>query len=154
MVRFKHVLTFLAFPLLLTACGMFGEEVGRLPVNEASTSENGDRKEITLNLKKGDEITIWSDMDLEFDGNVSLMFKVEVLKDDKAHLFIDFDPTDVNVTLGEYESIVGNHTNWSYEGKNTTFPIEEDGAYTFKAILLNTATPSLKLKKAELIFKK
>lgn len=71
----------MALSLVLTGCdAMLGKEVGRLPINQLSAEGNLVIKETTLDLKKDDEIAIWSDMDIECEGDVALRFKVEMLK--------------------------------------------------------------------------
>jgi hypothetical protein len=45
-------------------------------------------------------------------------------------------------------------TSWSFSGKNSQMKIEEDGKYTFKGILVASENPSLKVTKAEIVFKK
>jgi len=151
----KNLLKFLALSLVLAGCdALTGKEVARLPINQLSTEQNLVAKETTLDLKKGDEIGIWSDMDIAHDGDVELRFRIEISRDGKVIDGIEVDPTKKNITLGEVKTTVMNKTTWRFSGKNANYEIKEDGKYTFKGILIASENSSLKITKAELVFKK
>lgn len=138
--------------IILSSCT--GEEVGRLPVNAISTEDNLIIKEQSLNLKKGDEIGIWSEMDMEYEGDAPVRFKVQILKDGKEFGGLEIDPTDKNISMGEVKTTIMDKTSWSFTGKNKSLTIEEDGNYIFKALLVAAPNNTLKIKKAELVLKK
>lgn len=151
----KTPLKLFVLTLLLTACdALTGKEVGRLQINQLSTEENLVIKETTMDLKKDDEIGIWSDMDIEYEGDVALRFRVEVWKDGEQIGTFEIDPTDKNITMGEVKTTVMGKTEWSFSGKNSEYKIEADGKYTFKGILVSSENSSLKVTKAEVFFKK
>lgn len=132
-----------------------GEEVARLPINQISVSDdNLIMKEASLALKKGDKIALWSEMDVKYEGDVLLRFKLEILKDGELFQGLEIDPTDKNITIGEVKSSIMGKTDWRFSGKNGQIKIEEDGHYTFKAIFVASNNPSLKVDKAELVLKK
>ena len=79
---------------------------------------------------------------------------MEILKDGETYGNLEIDPTDKNVTIGEIKTQIMGKTNWSFTGKNKKLIIEEDGNYTFRALLAASDNPSLNLKKAELVLKK
>lgn len=139
---------------LIGCSAITGEEVARLPINEVSTENNLIVKEVSLNLKKDEEIAFWSDIDVEYEGEASLRFRVEVLKNGEDFGGFEIDPTDKSITLGEVRTTIMDKTDWSFSGKNSELKIEEDGKYTFKAILVSSDNPSLKIEKAELVIKK
>lgn len=149
-------LVFTISTLLLIGCSaLTGEEIARLDINEVSIDNNNlVIKEASLQLKKEEEISFWSDIDISYDGAVALRFKIEVLRDGINLGVLDIDPTDKNITLGEVKTSLQGKTNWSFTGKNTEYKIEEDGEYTFKGILVASNNPTLKIKKAEVILKK
>lgn len=150
----KKLLILFALPIVLASCGaLTGEEIGRLKINKVSTDENMKVEEAVLDLKKGDEISIWSDMDMEYEGTVSLRFYLEILKDGETYKEFEIDPTDKNITIGEVKTVL-KKTKWKFLGKNKNFKVEEDGKYTFKAYLEASDNTSLKVDKAELVFKK
>ena len=142
--------------ILLCGCGaLLGEEVGRLAINKVSNDEEQlTFEEISLDLKKGDEVAIWSDMDITYKGNVDLRFRIEVLKDGEKYGGLEIDPTDKNITIGEVKTSILGKTDWSFSGKNTEITIEEEGNYTFKGILVASENASLKVEKAEIVLKK
>jgi len=142
--------------LIFTGCSaLTGEEVGRLPINQVSTDDdNLIMKEISLDLKKDEQIAIWSDMDIKFEGDVALIFRVEVLKNGEILNGFEIDPTDKNITIGEVKTSVMGKTDWRFSGKNGDYKIEEDGNYTFKGILVASENPTLQVNKAEIVLKK
>jgi hypothetical protein len=148
-------LFFLAAVVFLAGCSaLTGEEVGRLPINEVSSAANLIKKETQITLKKGDEIAIWSEMDIEYEGEVSLLFKVSIARDGEVLDVLQVDPRQKDMTFGEVKTSFGNKTNWSFSGRNAIFPIATDGTYTIEAILLASDDNSLVIKKAELVIKK
>lgn len=151
----KTLLKLLALTLILSACdALTGKEVGRLQINELSTEGNLIIKETAMDLKKDDEIGIWSEMDLEYDGDVALRFRIEILKDGEKIGGFEIDPTDKNITIGEARKTFNGHTSWNFTGKNTEYKVEADGKYTFKGILISSENSTLKITKAEVVFKK
>jgi hypothetical protein len=157
--KMKRTLSLLitAFSLLLfSGCSaLTGEEIGRLPINQVSTDNNNMIvKEISLELKKDDEIAIWSDMDIEYEGNVALRFRIEILKNGENFGGLEIDPTDKNITIAEVKTSLMDKTDWSFSGKNSEIKIEEDGNYTFKGILVSSENSTLKVNKAEIVLKK
>ena len=131
-----------------------GEEVGRLKINELSPENHLVIKEATLDLKKGDEIGIWSDIDIEYENDIALRFRIGVNKDGQQHGRFEIDPFEKNITIGELKTSVLGKTDWRFMGKNTKIKIDEDGEYTFKGLLVASDNPSLKITKAEIVLKK
>jgi hypothetical protein len=151
----KKLLMLFALSLILTGCdALIGKEVGRLPINQVSTEENVIIKEATLDLKKGDEIAIWSDMDIEYEGDVELRFRMEIWKNGEKMGGSEVDPMKKNITMGEIRTTINGKTEWSFFGKNSEIKIEDDGKYTIKAILVASENSSLKVVKAEMVLKK
>jgi hypothetical protein len=79
---------------------------------------------------------------------------VEIWKDGKNTGGFEVDPTEKKITIGEVKTTVMDKTDWSFSGKNSVYKIEEDGKYTFKGILVASENSSLKVTKAEVVFKK
>ncbi|RBA27840.1 hypothetical protein [Flavobacterium tibetense] len=152
----KKILFLLISYLFITSCESFtGEEIARLPINRVSTSEeNIFEKETTLNLKKDEEISFWSEMDVEYSGEEFFQFRLRIYKNDKPFAILEFDPTEKNITIGEIKTTIGDNTKWSFTGKNEVLKISEDGKYTFKGILKSTKNPNIVVNKAIVIIKK
>ncbi len=150
----KIVFTCITITLFTGCNSLTGVEIARLKINKVSTASNFTDDEVTLELKKGDEIALWSDMDMEYDGDVNLRFRIKLFKDGIKTSEHEIDPTKKNITIGEVKSKIMNKTKWSFSGKNSEIRIEEDGNYTIKSILVASKNPSLKVNKAELVLKK
>jgi hypothetical protein len=151
----KNMVWQLALVALMSGCnGLFGKEVARLPINVVSTDGHDVVKEATLQLKKDDEVAVWSDMDLAYEGASPVRFQVVVTKDGEPFKQLEIDPTEKNVTVGEVKSTVNDHVNWRFTGKNAVLTIPVNGAYLFKARLIAAPNPTLKITKAELVLKK
>lgn len=150
----KYISISIAFILLAGCSALTGEEVGRLAINKISTEAEIVKKDATVTFKEGDEIVIWSEMDVEYEGEVSILFRISISRDGEPLDVIEVDPRQKDMTLGEVRTSIGNKTNWSFSGRNAVFPVTIDGAYTFEAILLASENTSLKVKKAEVVIKK
>jgi hypothetical protein len=142
-------------PFIIGACSLLtGEEVGRLKINRLSTEDDLQSEEVSIDLKKGDEIAIWSEMDVKYKGEVMFLFKIQVFNGDDFVELLEIDPMDKNVSVGEVKTQINGKTNWKFSGKNMKYEIKEDGKYTFKGILIASKDSDLKIEKAEVVFKK
>jgi hypothetical protein len=147
--------TAILFTLILAGCSaLTGEEVGRLAINQISSEDNLIKKEASVVLKPGDEIAFWSEMDMEYEGDVKIVFRISMTKDGKDLGAMDVDPRKKDMTIGEVKTSIGDKTSWSFSGRGAIIPITEAGNYKFEAILLASDNPSLIIKKAELVLKK
>ncbi|MDO7873574.1 hypothetical protein Q5H93_02435 [Hymenobacter sp. ASUV-10] len=143
----------LLLPLLSSCDALLGKEVARLPINEVSTPGHEVVREASLQLQKGDEIALWSDMDLAYEGASPVRFQVQVTKDGTPFKELQLDPTEKNVTIGEVKTDINGSVKWRFSGKNAELVIPDAGSYTFKAMLVAAANPSLRVTKAELVLK-
>lgn len=144
---------FIAVAMIFTACNLFGgKEVARLAINEVSTKENIITKEATLDLKQGEEIHFWSDMDVEFDGDPAFEFYIHITKD-SAVMDLKVNPFERNVTMNEVTKTINGHTDTRFEANNYQLKITESGTYKIEAILISH-NQNLTINKAELVIKK
>lgn len=151
----KKLTGWLASAVLLSGCNsLFGEEIARLPINVVSTDGHEVAKEASLPLKKDDEIAVWSDMDMAYDGAAPVRFQVTVTKDGAPFQQLEIDPTEKNVTVGETKTDINGQVKWSFTGRNTVLKIPASGTYIFKARLVAAPNPTLNITKAELVLKK
>lgn len=139
---------------LLGCNALTGEEIARLTINKVSTQGNFFAKEATLDLKKGDELSFWSDMDIAYEGDATLQFKVKIFKNQTKVSQFEIDPTKKSITIGEVKTSVMGKTKWSFSGKNHEYIIEEDATYRITSILVASKSLTLEVKKAELVIKK
>ncbi|MCX2744518.1 hypothetical protein OO013_11615 [Mangrovivirga sp. M17] len=151
----RRFLTMVLISVLITACNaLTGNEIARLKIDKVSNENDLRVWKASVRLKKGDEIEVWSDMDLEFEGVVQLRFGVKIYKNDEEYRQLEIDPFDKNTTLGEVRKTINKGTEWSFFGKNTSLRIDEDGSYTFEGVLISSENPTLKINKADLVIKK
>lgn len=140
--------------LLLPSCeALTGKEIGRLSVAGVSTDSNFVVGETSVPLHKNEEVALWSHMDMEYDGEIDLLFRVRLVRDSMIVQELEMDPREKNITVGEVQSTFGGHTKWSFTGKNATVTIPADGTYNFQAILVASNPDALKLTTAELVLK-
>lgn len=132
---------------------IFGKEVARIKIDRLSNNELS-VKETILNLKKDEEVSLWADMDLEYENDLSLVYSIEIWKDGRLLGNFDLDAMDVNPRMMEIKTSFNDKTSWSYKGKMRSFKAEDTGTYLVKAILRSSENPTLVLNKAELVFKK
>ena len=152
--RMRHLLILPLAIVLFSSCeAITGKELARLSIDTLSTPETLVMREATLDLKKDDVIALWSHVDIAYDGTAALRMRVRVVKDDADLQLFELDPMEKNVTIGEAKTELNGHTEWSFTGRNGEYPVPEDGAYTFKAILTAEENPSLVIRKAELVLK-
>ncbi len=140
--------------LLFTGCeALTGKEIGRIAVGGVSTDFDTVMGVATLALHKNDKVTVWSDMDMEYDGDLGMAFRIRLLRDTSIVQEFRVDPREKNVTVGEVKTSFGNHTSWRFTGKNTSITIPEDGNYTVQAILVCSDPAVLTVRKAEVVLK-
>ena len=139
----------LAVLLLLSACG---EEIARLPINQISSEGNIHEESVTLDLMTGDEIGVWSEMDMAYDGDANVFFYIKIFNNDEEIQELSIDPRDKSISANEVKTEFNGKVKWKFTGKNTTYTVPADGSYTFDAIF--TASNNVKIEKAELILKK
>jgi hypothetical protein len=152
----KNIISFFAFIWIiavLNGCGVVtGEEIGRLPVNQVTTDQNPNLKETTLDLKKGDKLGIWSFMDINYEQNVNLRFKLSILKNGEDFKKFEIDPLASKVIISSRKLEGIKKTDWRFLGKYSVMKITEDGKYTFRGFLVASENPTLKITKAEVVF--
>ncbi len=150
----KKIFVFSILPLLLFSCNFFtGDEVGRLKINQLSTEDNLIISETSIDFEKGDQVKIWTDMDLEYDGNIELRHFLEIYLEDEKIKEIEIDPFDKNVTIKESKMSINGNTKWSFSGKSQEITFDKNGKYTFKAFLMAGINDDIIIKQADLVFK-
>ena len=149
----KKIVLGIITSFLLVSCGMFAEEVARIPFKQTSNTKLN-VKETTLELIKGDKIAFWTDTDIAYEGHLALVYTLELWKDTLNIGVIELNALETNPTMLEVKTSFGSKTSWSFEGKMNYMTIDNDGTYTFKAILQSSDNETLVLKKSDLVFKK
>ncbi|NMM49768.1 hypothetical protein [Marinigracilibium pacificum] len=155
MVKVKGAILLILFSILFTACeALTGKEIGRLKINKVSNENVLFTKEKSFQFVEGEEIAFWSDLDIEYTGDVQLRFKIQMLKDGQELSVLEVNPFDKKITIGEVKTSINEDTKWSFIGKNKSLVVKESGNYTFKGLLITSENPTLKINKAEIVIKK
>lgn len=150
----KKVMVFILVTAVSVSCGLTGEEIGRIDIDQLSSEGNIHSNSVDLVLNEGDELSYWALLDIEYEGDLELEYQVELIKDGKSRGFVPLDAFDKDITLGEVKTSIMNKTKWQFSGRIAKFTISESGTYTFKAILVSNGNKTLNLKNAALVFKK
>ncbi|CAN5489073.1 hypothetical protein BH10BAC1_BH10BAC1_13380 [soil metagenome] len=152
--KYIHILPFL-FLLTLTACdALKSKEVARIPINQISNANAPDWKSTTIDLDKDDKLFFWTDMNIEYEGDLQLEYQVQIIKDTDTIGYVHLRPFEKNVTIGEVKTTFFNKTTWSFSGSIDFLKIKETGKYTFRSALFASKTDGVLLKKADLVLKK
>ena len=149
----KNLISIIICAVTLTSCGIMGEEIGRVSFKETSNYQLH-IKETTLDLKKGEKISFWTDTDIEYEGELALVYILEIWQDTIKVGDFELNALKTNPTMMEVKTQLGNKTSWSYQGKMDFLKVENNGEFTFKAVIKSSENSTLKLNKADLVFKK
>lgn len=150
----KKILFVFAIAILFASCdGITADEIARLPISQLS-NDSISIEEVTVDLKKGETLYLWTEMDLEYDDDLKLIYTIEVWSDTSRTGGFRLNPLETKVRVGEVRTSLGNHTNWSFSGQMKELEIYDTGSYTFKVALNSSGNPSLELNKAILVLKK
>ncbi len=149
------LLLILLTAILAYSCdAISAKEVARLSFDRIATQENLNIQTTELELKAGDKIQLWTEMNMEYEGPLGLEYRVMVTKEADTLAFFQLDPEDKDVTMGEVKTSINDKTKWRFSGRMGKFAIEDDGLYKFSSMLASSENPSLKLNKADLVLKK
>jgi len=140
--------------LLLQSCNLTGKEVARIKLTEPSTKENLKIESTNIELKAGDEISFWAQMDMKYKKPANMEYEIHLLHNDKEIDVLYLNPLETNITLNAKEFTINNSTKQSFTGKMGSYIIRDDGNYTVQTALLTSANIQLELKQADLIIKK
>lgn len=141
--------------LLFIGCdAILGEEIGRIKINALSKTENMIIKEIILDLNQPEVLAIWSEMDIEYEDNVFLRFKLQVIKDGDSKHVLEIDPFVKEISFNEKKYTNDDKTTWEFSGKHDEINFEEKGRYIVKAFLVSSDNPTLKINKAEIVIRR
>lgn len=150
-----NLILIIAIAITIAACAaLSSKEIGRLSFTRPLDDVKSEWKKIDLKLKQGEILRFWADMDLEYDGSVDMAYSIKLLKGADTLLVTDLNPFEKKITMGEVKTTVMGKTKWSFSGQMHTIDIKEDGNYTVLAAFSSSLNNSLKLRKADLVFKK
>lgn len=140
-----------ALPLFLfTACdALWGAEIGRIEINEASV----ELKETTVKLQKRNPLSLWADLDFEYEGELQLYYTIEVWQGNNqisGQRLNGLTPTNVTNSL---KTEVNGHFSERFSGEIGEVELVQNGNYVVKASISTSDNATLKLKKAHLVLR-
>lgn len=131
---------------LLVGCG---SEVGRLPLN-------GEGSGTAVANLKGGEVALWTDIDLDYEGDGTLTYEVTLMQDGKQVAKTTCDPLARLPTRVKWvETNIGSKHSRSGQGKMTcTASVPAAGQTNAKVTLAWASKPqSATIRKADLVLK-
>jgi len=165
MIKFKHYIFILIITILSNSCAFIQKEVDIINIEELTTSSEELKiyKSKTININSGDKLYFWSELDMEYEGNLNLYFQVEIVNDKGENLLlIEMDALDIDTRVLCVETTLDNKTNYSCTGRihNFTSPedmdfieFEDSGMYSFNVIMFANSYDKLDITKSKLILK-
>ena len=153
-MKYAIIIFFAGAMIGISGCGISGEEVGRVEINQLYNSDNMQLHSTEVQLFPGDELTIWSDMNLEYNGEPMIRGIVQVLDGNEIVFGQEFDPRISGITVSEKKVTLNNHTSWSFLKKNAVFEPQKDGMYTIKCFFMAPTDNGVKVNKAHIVLKK
>jgi hypothetical protein len=165
-MKFKHSIFIIIITVLSNSCAFVQEEVDIIDIEELTNSSEELKiyKSKTVNINSGDKLYFWSELDMEYEGNVNLYFQVEIANDKgESLMLIEMDALDIDTRVMCIETTSNNKTNYSCTGRihNFTSPeemdfveFEDSGEYSFNVIMFANSYEKIDIKKSKLILKK
>ncbi|PLW92194.1 MAG: hypothetical protein C0592_12040 [Marinilabiliales bacterium] len=152
------------FPCIIVLCFLaicscsvfFGDEFERIPIDNVCSRENCSVESALIDLEKDEEISLWSDYDVEYEGNLQLEYQIVVVIDEKDTLdMMAFDPFYTNVTINSRSIQMNNHYEESAEAKLCDFTARKTGSYEFNVVVFANQKPGeFIFTKGDLVFRK
>ena len=137
---------------LLTSCRYFvGDEVLRITVEEITYESLNHPAEGIRTFEKGDELHFWTDMDVEYTGNVGLTCMVRILLNGEMDEEIILNPFEGDLTLDNDKAQAADHIRWDREARQLIMNVQETGEYHFIVFLLASSNPTLKVHEFDFV---
>jgi len=132
------------FSLFLISCE---NEIGRMNLEETNNQS------ITFELKKDKEVSIWTEIDIEYKNEPLFVYDFEFYKGEEFLMKGGTDPLTATNKRDEFKTIKDSVIHWKFYGKvEGSFIPKEDGQYTFKSTLVKNNPPDLKIHKMDIVF--
>lgn len=106
-----------------------------------------------IRMKKGETITFWTAIDVEFNEKPLIVYSFKFYEGDQLLFEGGVDPFNAYPKEGFNKEKLGTTTKISFKGKlEGNFKAKKDGIYTIKVHLIKNNTPILRLRKAKITF--
>jgi len=157
MSKIKKRFLIIPFLLVLFGGGCLGEEIARITITHVGPGDEGPTtQERVVPLTEGEEISLWSEIDMEYVEPMDLLIDVEV-KNEGGEVVDQFsyDPREQNVTIKEVRKNINGNVSWRWgSAKNASFTPGMGGEYTFHIVLTADPQDNFVLNSGAVVFKK
>ena len=143
-----------AYTLCLASCGSGGHEVGRISIDKLSSTTYMNPVKLELELKKDQNIKFWSDIEMYYEDEVDLNYKIKIMKDNRNYGSFSFDPRDNRKKSTNKMQVDSNEVHWKVVGIGANYVIPEDAIYTFEVALVIDNNQTFRINHADLIIKR
>jgi len=140
-----------------------GEEFARMSFDKAVGSsteitqvafDNGFKSQ-TFELEAGDQITLYTDIDIEYEGSILLDFLTVMVSEDNDTVHVSQTiPNDSELATRHTSKTFGSKKSESFKTKIGRFKIPENNTYFLKSIFRSSINKSLTLSKADVVVMK
>ena len=138
------ILSAIIISIIITSCE---QEIGRLDLTKNNPAE------IQFRLKKGEEVKLWTDIDITYKEKPLFVYDCEFYKGDE---FLFKGGTDPLATTNNRDEVLINENNitrWKFYGQlEGTFKAKEDATYRIKTTFIKNSNPDLDINKVEMVF--
>lgn len=158
----KHLRFFLLVIISFSFLGC-AREIGRIKFRDINTKgidfkhtgyNSLGTNEILLDIKKGKRITFWTDVNVEFEGNLDIVYNLDIIIGDSIYTFGLTPMKDLSIEMKEIKLTLGNKTKWSYIAKMYgNFDSKVSGKLKLKAVLASNPNNNARIKMADIVFK-
>jgi hypothetical protein len=150
----KKLSCLLPIILIIASCSVFtGDEIGRLCF-ECNNKTGTETIEYSIELKKADKISFWTETEMEYGPEPVIYYRVEIMWAENDFKEFEFDIFDVNPTMNKVKTSNGSKTKNRFNGKMGSFDVPVDAKYTFKVTLCYPTSDDLNFKKADFVLRK
>jgi hypothetical protein len=149
---------FCLFALLAVAtggCAPSGKELARLSFQKAPAENAGpETRSASLDLKSGEEVAFWCEIDADHRNDLQMRFSVEVMAGEERVGNFELDPCNASTTLDHTTTTLIDEKSESWIGKMDVFKAKASGKYTFKVAFDAYYEDITELRKADLVIRK
>ena len=147
---------FIATSLICFSCGIKTEELETIVFEKVSSEDEVyayESKE--LYLKKNEQISLWSKLDIKYENNPNLKYKVQIFSEKEGSIALfELNPLETDQSIMCYEQTIDNINEYNCTGRIDKFYMEDSGNYIFKAAFFSDSDKLINLKEASLLIKK
>ncbi len=147
----QHYVMLVCIGLFALACH---KEIKRVSIAQLSTADSILYTGTSLGFLDESTLSLWSDMDIEYDGNLYLSYNIDLYRDSIIVSHKKYDLLHPHIVKHEKKKQTNTNIKRSFTGKMGNILVENPGNYSFRVWLTSNGNTTLKLHKSELVIKK